>query len=461
MIVMKFGGTSVEDAAAIRRLVEIVQRSFGKRPFVVVSACSGVTDGLINVARTAYGREKDGAIKILDALQNRHHKIVKDLLYPPPSERVLQSIDDLFSELRNLVQGVYLLGELTTRSLDTFASYGERLSSLIVGAAFEQEGLPSELVDARKVMITDAQFGSAVPLMEKIEQRAKEIFLPIFSSGKIALTQGFIGATEDGATTTIGRGGSDFSAAIFGAAMRAEEIQIWTDVDGMMSADPRVVPDAKIVRTIGFDEASELAYFGAKVLHPNTIVPAMERDIPVRVLNSLRHEFTGTLILRRPAADVSTVVKSIASKKGIIIVNVTSYRMLLAHGFLARIFTIFAEHKKSVDVVATSEVSVSLTVDSEDGIAEIQKELEEIGEIKIHRQKAIICVVGEGMKRTPGVAARIFSALAKANVNVEMVSEGASEINLTLVVDERNADTAVKVLHKEFYNHDPVAIHKN
>ena len=451
MIVMKFGGTSVEDAAAIRRLIEIVKRGRHRKPLVVVSACSGVTNDLIRTAHAVRDGDKDQALNILDRLRIRHRTMAEELLNGKRWTGIFELFDDMFQELRNLVRGVHLLGELTNRSLDTFTSYGEQLSSLIIQGAMEEAGIPSVLVDARSVMVTDKTFSSAKPLVDKIAKRAKATFGPIIKNSKVIVTQGFIGSAEDGTTTTIGRGGSDYSAAIFGSVLHTEEIQIWTDVDGMMSADPRIVPNAKRIDVLSFDEASELAYFGAKVLHPNTILPAVEKNIPVRVLNSRKPEMEGTLILDKSKNGKKDVVKSVASKKGIIVVNVSSSRMLLAHGFLARLFTIFAEHHKSVDVVSTSEVSVSLTVDNDNGLEEIKKELETIGEVRIERHRAILCVVGEGMKQTPGIAARIFGALALAKVNIEMVSEGASEINLTIVVDEKAVDKAVRVLHDEFF----------
>ena len=451
MIVMKFGGTSVEDAVSIGRVVTIVRREIGRRPLVVVSAFAGVTNALVNVAETVCGGRKEASLQLLEKLHARHATIIDELLYSPMKERAHESVRGLFEELRNLVIGIHLLGELTHRSVDTFLSYGERLSSLIIKAALEQDGLPVELLDARTVMITDSSFGAARPLMDVVAERAAELLKPTLKSGTMILTQGFIGASKDGATTTIGRGGSDYSAAIFGAVLGAEEIQIWTDVDGMMTADPQIVPESQLIRQMSFGEASELAYFGARVLHPKTILPAIQQNIPVRVLNSRKPELKGTLILKAPSDAGKYYVKSIASKKGIAVINVSSSRMLLAHGFLARIFSIFAHYQKSVDVVSTSEVSISLTVDSTENLVEIHKELEQIGETCVEQEKAIICVVGEGMKHASGIAARVFGALAKANVNIEMVSEGASEINITLVIDERAADNAVRVLHKEFF----------
>jgi aspartate kinase len=451
MVVMKFGGTSVEDPAAMLRVIGIVKQQAERIPLVVTSACAGVTNELIHLSNTVLAGHEMQAIEMLDKLRYRHLGILGELVSKENRPKSYKFIDEIFQDLGNLIKGVYLLGELTNRSLDTIVSYGERLSSFILSIAMEETGLPVVLVDARRVMITDKNYSAAQPLLAQIEVRATEVFQPLIDEGKIIVTQGFIGSAEDGSTTTIGRGGSDFSAAIFGSVLGAKEIQIWTDVDGMMTSDPRIVLDAKRIDVITFDEASELAYFGAKVLHPNTILPAVKRNIPVRVLNSKRPELEGTLIVEQTTAADQGNVTSIASKKGIIVINVTSSRMLLAHGFLSKLFTIFAEHQKSVDVVSTSEVSVSLTVDNDSGLAEIQKELEEIGEVRIEKTKAIICIVGVGMKHKPGMAARIFNTLASFGINIEMISEGASEINLTLVVDDQVVDEAVRVLHKDLF----------
>ncbi len=449
---MKFGGTSVEDAAAIRRVIEIVRREVDRTPLVVVSACSGVTNDLVYAAQAVRDGDEARALSILAGLRDRHRKLIEDLV--EKKDELLRLADKLFDDLRNLIHGVYLLGELTNRSIDAITGCGEQLSSLIIHAAMEESGMQAAVVDARRVMATDRSFGAAVPDVEKVVLGARELFLPPLKRGMAVVTQGFVGAADDGTPTTIGRGGSDLSASMFGSVLDAEEIQVWTDVDGMMTADPRIVPEARPNDVLSFDEASELAYFGAKVLHPRTILPAVRKNIPVRVLNSRRPEFNGTLIVEQksdPARRQEGVIKSIACKRGIVVINVGSSRMLMAHGFLARLFSIFADYEKSVDVVATSEVSVSLTVDNEERLPEIIRELEKIGDTRVARHKAIICVVGEGMKHTPGIAARIFGALATKRVNIEMVSEGASEINLTIVVDEKDVDKAVSVLHEEFF----------
>lgn len=448
---MKFGGTSVEDAAAIRRLGDIVRNEIPRRPLVVVSACAGVTTDLIRAAHAVLDNGREKALGILDRLRTRHRGIIDDLLTGEHAGDVHDTINRMFHELRDIVRGVHLLGELTHRSLDTFTSYGERLSSVVIHAFLCEQGMAAQLVDAREVMITDKSFSMALPILNRVHDRARSSFQPLLDGNTVVVTQGYIGATEDGTTTTIGRGGSDLSAAIFGSVLDAEEIQIWTDVDGMMSADPRIVPGARLIHTMSFDEASELAYFGAKVLHPKTILPAIQKNIPVRVLNSRRPELRGTLITGGSTGSTPRSIKSIACKRGIIVINVSSSRMLMAHGFLARLFAIFADHKKSVDVVATTEVSVSLTVDNEEGLDSIQSELEKIGETRVERQKAIISIVGEGMKATPDILARVFGVLAGARINVDMVSEGASEINLTLVIAEGDVERAVLALHGELF----------
>lgn len=448
---MKFGGTSVEDAIAIKRVVEIVKGELPNKVLIVLSACSGVTNELIRTAHSVRDGSEKSALEIVDQLEFRHKTIAEILLQESFLEKVILQINGLCTEIRNIVRGVNLLGELTPRSMDTITSYGERLSTLIFNAALVQENISSALFDARKIMITDDAFGEAQPIFEKITLNIEKYLKPVIEHNNIIVTQGFIGATEEGFTTTVGRGGSDYSAAIFGSYLNAKDIQIWTDVDGMMTADPRIVPEAKLINEISFDEAAELAYFGAKVLHPNTILPAVDKNIPVKILNSRKPEVNGTIIVKESSRGQVSVVKSIASKKNIIVINVSSSRMFLAYGFLAKLFSIFSNYKKSVDVVSTSEVSVSVTIDNDKDLTEIEKELKEIGDIRIERNKAIVCIVGKGMKQTSGIAAQVFTALANADINIEMISEGASEINITLVVDQNYADDAVRVLHREFF----------
>ncbi len=449
-VVMKFGGTSVEDAPAMRNICRIVQERAQTPRLVVLSACAGATNTLIRVARKAVGGNLDDAMRELDALCERHLQIAREL--PGTGrESVEQTIRNQAGELGELLRSLAVLRVLPPQSLDRCAAYGEIWSSMLVGAAMLGAGMPAIVLDARNLMITDDTFTQAIPQFPEISVRLEEQVLPILLQGSIAVTQGFIGATGDGVTTTIGRGGSDYSAAIFGATLDAQEIQIWTDVDGVLSADPNVFPAARHVRVLSFNEAAELAYFGAKVLHPSTILPAIEKNIPVRVLNSRNPAFEGTIITRTAAPGTDGVVKSIACRKGITVITIQSTRMLMGHGFLARVFEVFSRHDKSVDVVVTSEVSISLTVDDPTSLAPIIRALEEFATVQVNHGKAILCVVGERLKYTKGLAGRIFNSLAEGNVNIEMISHGGSEINLTVVIDETEVPAAVRVLHEELF----------
>lgn len=449
MIVMKFGGTSIQDAVAMRNAAEIVAARVARAPLVVVSAMARVTDALLRVSQAAKERRFDDASAMIDEIRDRHRTTARELLDRAGSlEAVDREIEKHIEELENLSRSVATLGELTPRTQDAIVSFGERLSSVILTAAMHARGINAEIVDSRDFIVTDDRFTKAAPLMEATAERARSILLPLIESGRLPVAQGFIGSTTEGVTTTIGRGGSDYSAALIGAALGAEAIEIWTDVDGLMTADPRIVPDARRIRVISFAEASELSYFGAKVLHPSTVLPAVERGIPVHIYNTLNPECEGTLIVAVPRTS-GNVIKSIAFKRGVTIVNVNSTRMLLAFGFLRTIFEVFDHHQTSVDVVTTSEVSVSMTLDDTERLDAIKRDLSGIGEVSVERNKAIVCVVGDNLKFTPGVAARLFKAIDSINVN--MISQGASEINLTFVIDESDVDRVVRGLHSEFF----------
>jgi len=298
------------------------------------------------------------------------------------------------------------------------------------------------------VVVTDESFGRAQPLMEETGARVRELVLPVVERGVVPVVSGFIGATRKGVATTLGRGGSDFTASILGALLPAEEIQIWTDVDGMMTVDPRVVPGARVIPEVSAAEAAELAYFGAKVLHPATIKPAVERGIPVFILNTLNPSAPGTRIAAG-AGDDTPEPRAIAFKKGITVVLISQPRMLMAYGFLARVFEVFDRHRTPVDLIATSEVSVSLTVDDPENIPAVQTDLAGLGEVQVLRRMAIVSVVGRGFLRRAGLAARVFQSLRE--VNVVMISFGASDVNVSLVVAEDEAETAVRLLHHEFF----------
>jgi aspartate kinase len=447
MIVMKFGGSSVESAEAIKRVAGIVHARIDRHPIVVVSAMGKTTNKLLAIAQTAILGKREEYIRQLHDLRDFHSREARQVVPLAHRAELDRTLDDHFQEMTELIKGIAVLGELTPRSIDAISSYGERLSSYIVSLAFEYYGVPSVHVDSRRVIVTDHRHTQAAPIFAETYRRLAEV-LPPLAQQKVVVMGGFIASTEEGVTTTLGRGGSDFTASIAGAGVGAEEIQIWTDVDGMLTADPTILPGGHRVKTISFAEAAELAYFGAKVLHPSTLIPAIERNIPVLILNSRRPDVPGTRIVAG-TVHCSNVVKSIACKRKITLVSIHSTRMLMAHGFLHRIFEIFDRHETPVDMVATSEVSVSLTIDNTARMAQICRDLSEFSEVAMEPDQAIVCLVGENIRYTPGVAARVFTALQ--NQNIRMISQGASLLNLSVVVSEKDLRPAVEALHTEFF----------
>ena len=448
MIVLKFGGTSVQDTDAVTRAVQVIRRQLSRGEVVVLSAMGKTTNGLLEMARSASSGDIDTARSIRDDLRDLHLEVARELLTGRRRTNVETSLSGLFQEMTDIVQGLYLLGETSPRSMDRVASFGERLSTLIFSEVLREKGISAELVDSRDLIRTDDHFTRAAVLQDLTRSCVRKQLLPRLREGKVIVAPGFIGSTVDGVTTTIGRGGSDYTASLIGAALEAEDIQIWTDVPGVLTADPRIVPGVYKIRAISFAEAAELAYFGAKVLHPSTLVPAIDRDIPVHVCNSRQIDQPGTFISAAPVSS-SSPIKSIACKRGITIVNILSTQMLLSYGFLRRIFEVFETHETVVDVVATSEVNVSLTVDSSQELEAICSDLAEFGEVRVAPDMAIICTVGEDVKETPGIAARIFGALE--GINVQMISQGASRINMTFLVAEETMEEAVRLLHEEFF----------
>jgi aspartate kinase len=450
MLVMKFGGTSVESAAAIERVAGIVKGRLPRHPVVVVSAMGKTTNKLLAIAQTAIQGKREDYIRQIQDLRDFHSREARQVV--PLSERAEldRNLDDHFQELMELVKGIAVIGELTPRSIDAISSYGERLSSYIVTLAFNHFGLPAIHLDSRKVIVTDHRHTQAAPLFPETYRRL-EATIPALAADRVVVMGGFIAATEEGVTSTLGRGGSDFTASIVGAGIGAEAIEIWTDVDGMLTADPTIMPGGHRVKSISFAEAAELAYFGAKVLHPATVIPAIERNIPVMILNSRRPEVAGTVIVADPVP-CRNAVKSIACKRNITLVNIQSSRMFMAHGFLRRIFEVFDRCETPVDMIATSEVSVSLTIENAARLPEITSALSEFSEVSTEPDQAIVCLVGENIRHTPGVAASVFQALR--NVNVRMISQGASLLNLGVVVAGKDVRAAVEALHTEFFT-DP------
>jgi aspartate kinase len=454
LVVMKFGGTSVEDPTAIARTASIVagRVAAGKRPVVVVSAMSKVTDQLLACAAAASRGDRTGALAISSRLRSRHRDTAATLVTDPKNCGALQTaIEHDFDALDEILRGLAAILELTPRISDLIVSYGERLSSVIIAEAFRERGLDAVHVDSREVIVTDSQYQRAIPQDALIEERCALHVRPHVEAGRVPVMGGFIGSNEAGITTTLGRGGSDFTGALIGGALRAEAIEIWTDVDGIMTTDPRICPDALRVKVISFEEAAELAYFGAKVLHPATILPAVRRNIPVLVLNSRNPASEGTRIIAM-APHCRSPFKCIAVKKKLTIIDVVASRMLMTHGYLKAIFDIFDKYQCAVDMVSTSEVSVSLTVDSNEKLPAIADDLGKIADVKYEGKKALVCMVGEDIRGQMGISAQVFTAIR--HVNVRMISQGASEINMSFMIEESDVEEAVRSLHAYFFR-DP------
>jgi len=436
---MKFGGTSVGNADRISNVAKIVKSYLDRKPIVVVSAVGGVTDMLTELANAA-GQSKGD--EILGNIKKIHYEIIEKLgLDKSLIEKDIENLSTLFNEIKNNK-------EINNEMLDSVQSFGEQISSKIVAAQLNGIGIKAEAFNSWDLgFLTTSEFGNSEPLEEtfnNLKDNIKKLDI-------VPVVTGFIGKTENGEITTLGRGGSDYTAGIIGSAIDADEIQIWTDVDGIMSTDPRIVSNAKTIDKISFAEASELAYFGAKVLHPKTILTAIKKNIPVRVLNSFNPKNKGTTILNKTNKN-QQIVKAIAYKNNIILINIQSTRMLGAYGFLARLFDIFNKYKKSVDVISTSEVSVSLTIDNNYNIDNIARDLEGIADIKVLNNKTVISMVGEGIGNTPGISGRTFTALGRNKINIEMISQASSGVNMTFVVDGKDAENAVKFLHEEYFS---------
>jgi len=448
VIVCKFGGTSVGDAEAITRAARIIESRLERQPIAVVSALGGATNSLIALAEQASRGQLIGALRAVENLRDRHLKEASALLgVADDAAEITDELSGMFDELASLAEALSVLGHMTPRSLDAVSAFGEQASSIMCAAAFCRLGISAVHVDARKIMITDDQFTRAEPQSDAIAEMARQHLIPIVRDGKVPVLGGYIGSSQKGGvTTTLGRGGSDYSASLIGAALKADGIEIWTDVDGMLTADPRVVKDAHTIEQIGFEEASELASFGAKVLHPYTIAPAVRIGIPVCVLNSRKPKGKGTLITfdapKRP-------VTAIAGKSAVTLVKVRSPRMLLTEGFLRELFGIFERHKVSVDVVATSEVSVSVTVDDASRLEELVGELRQLGDVAIDRNRGIVALVGASLSESGAAMSRALKAIG--DVRLHMLSLSATGINLTMVVESDEVHPLMRRLHAEFF----------
>jgi aspartate kinase len=452
MRVLKFGGTSVADADALRRVVAIVaEERRGEAiagPVVVVSALGGVTDQLLEVAALAKRGDAAHALALVDRLYTRHLETLASLAPGEHGGPVPEAIDALFSQLRAIAGAVAVLHEASPRSLDAIAAIGELASSRLVTAALVSAGIPATWADPRALIATDESFTSATPLVDETNEQTVAHLRPALDVGRVIVTGGFVGATRRGITSTLGRGGSDYSAALLGAALDAEEIQIWTDVDGMLTADPRVVDCAQLVPSLSFAEAAELAYFGAKVLHPKTIQPAAARNIPVRILNTFRPTAAGTRIADNGAEGASPVT-ALACKKGITVVTIASTRMLMAYGYLRRLFEVFERYRTPVDVVSTSEVSVSVTIDDRTHLDSIVAALSAFADVTVSSQLALVAVVGDRYGAEPSAFSRVVRSLE--GLPLRLVSQADARRNVTLVLDQDDLSPAMARLHAEFF----------
>lgn len=468
MLVMKFGGTSLGQGKMMAMAGDIVAEVLGEGSttgplslVVVVSAMNGVTDGLLSAARSAAQGDGGGFYRTRQDLLERHRQAVEVAIADEGKRRRLMAeIEAHLSDFEDLCRSIHILGELTARGADAIASLGERLSVGIVAAALEERGVKAIPLEATELIITNGQHGSAAPLMEKTREATRAHLLPLLAQGVTPVITGFIGATTEGVVTTLGRGGGDYSAAIIGNCLEAEEIWIWTDVDGVMTADPRIVPEAKTLSRLSYAEAAELSYFGAKVLHPKTILPAVEKEVPLRIKNTFNPQHPGTLIVAHPHL-TSRTVKSITAIRGLSLVTVEGRGMMGVPGIAARLFSAVAQEGISVLMISqsSSEQDICFIIRQEvtkgalDALrAAFDLELARGNVDRIWAQEgvAIIAAVGAGMKGTPGVAAKVFAAVGREEINVLSIAQGSSEYNISLVVEEGDVGGAVRAIHEEF-----------
>jgi aspartate kinase len=439
MIVMKFGGSSVANRAQIDKVMEIVRGRLGQNPVVVSSAHKGMTDALVGAARAAACRE----FSLPDVI-DLQSEIASSMECPS------ELLADLFQEISDLLRGIGLVRELSPRSLDYIASFGERMAVRVMADYFTRQGLPAQAFDVWDLgFVTDSNFGCARPL-PGYEEKMRQAFQEKVAAGVVPLVTGFVGKTPDGDITTVGRNGSDLTATLIGTALGADEVQIWTDTDGVMTADPSLVSQARNIPHMCFDEAAELAYFGSRVLHPSTLLPAMEADIPVRVLNTNKPEHPGTVIDRNGDPQASSVT-SIAYKENQVVFTITATGMLQQVGFVAKVFEALAAHNVLVNLISTSEISVSITTDRLEPLEKALPELKLYGTCDIKRGKSVLVVVGRDLAHRKGQGARFLQAMADSGTSVEMLSFGMGSINFSMVIDDAAIEQAVPNLHRTLF----------
>lgn len=445
---MKFGGTSVGDLAAFERVHNIVSSQIPKRPVVVVSAMTKVTDALLEAFDIAKKGDLQAALLSLEPHFERHTQVSRHFLADSGPNIFNAELDLAHGELADLLMRVSRRSLPLSMLKDAIVSYGEQLSSRLLTEVLKAKGVNARHIDSRRLILTDDEYGAAQPVWDETEKQIKLELCPIVEANEVPIMGGFIAANRSGETTVLGRGGSDYSAALVAAAMDATELQIWTDVTGVMTCDPRICGEARTIPILSYEEAAELAYFGAKVLHPKTIKPAVDHGIPVRVCNTFEPETVGTMVLA-DSGEAPNKIKSIAHKKNITILRISSARMLGSYGFMSAVFQVFERFRTVIDVISTSEVSIALTLDNTTEIDKIVTELERLGDVEVDPGYAVVCVVGEGVRASTGIASTIFSTIS--DINVALISHGASSVNLTFVIKEDAAADAIKRLHKELF----------
>ncbi len=445
---MKFGGTSVGDVAAFERVFQIVSTQSAKQPVVVVSAMTKVTDALLAAFEIAKKGDFAEAFLSLEPHFERHSAVSRHFITDGRPNAFGGELDLARGELSDLLMRVSRRSLPLSMLKDAIVSYGEQLSSRLLAEVLKAKGVKARQVDARRLIVTDDEYGAAQPIWDETEKLIQLELGPIIDDAEVPIMGGFIAANRGGETTTLGRGGSDYSAAMVAAALRAGELQIWTDVTGVMTCDPRICAEARTIPVLSYEEAAELAYFGAKVLHPKTIKPAVDHAIPVRVCNTFEPDAIGTMVLADSAV-VPNKIKSIAHKKNITILRITSARMLGSYGFMSALFQVFERFRTVIDVISTSEVSVALTLDNTAELDKIVTELQRLGDVEVESGYAVVCVVGEGLRASTGLASQVFSTIE--DVNVALISHGASSVNLTFVIKEENAADVIKKLHHQFF----------
>jgi len=467
LLVMKFGGTSVGSSAAINQTVQIVKGEFElwQSLVVVVSAMSGVTDALIACAKKAVAGDQKAYTELLRELQEKHYTVVNGLVRNNEQKIKLQEeLAALFDTLGSLCQGIHIMGELTPRGMDAVVSLGERMNARIVSALLRQNGNASQAVDAIHLIVTDDAFQHARPLMDASRSQTRAVLMPLFEQRIVPVVTGFIAATQDGITTTLGRGGSDYTAALLGDFLDAREVWTWTDVDGVMTADPRIVPDARVIPELTYNEVSEMAYFGAKVLHPKTIRPVVERNIPLWVKNTFNPDFPGTRIDGCSETERGRIT-AVTAIRGLSLITVEGRGMLGVPGIAARTFAAVARHEASVLMISqsSSEQSICFVIPS-DAVAAVVKAIEAEMALELTRRDidrvwaqpdvVIVTAIGSGMRQTPGVSAQLFGALGKENINVIAIAQGSSEYSISVAVAAADADQAVQRIHKEMITNE-------